>query len=48
MAQKDVDGPQRFAPYWNVFVDVDNLPDSAKQQIEKLKSLGVRVNPQNR
>lgn len=46
MAKKDVEGEQRFAPYWNVFIDVDTLPDAAKAQVEELKKLGVRVNPE--
>jgi internalin A len=48
MAKKDVEGEQRFAPYWNVFVDVDTLPDAAKAQVEELKKLGVRVNPEKK
>jgi internalin A len=48
MAKKDVEGEQRFAPYWNVFIDVDALPDAAKGQVEELKKLGVRVNPEKK
>jgi hypothetical protein len=44
MAKKDVEGDQRFAPYWFLYVDVDSLPDSAKPQVDDLKKLGVRVN----
>ena len=45
MAKNDVEGPQRFAPYWMLYVDVDPLPEAAKKQIEELRRLGVRVNP---
>jgi Leucine-rich repeat (LRR) protein len=48
MARKDVEGEQRFAPYWNLFLDVDKLPDAAKAQVEELKKLGVRVNPEKK
>jgi hypothetical protein len=44
MARKDVEGEQRFAPYWFLYLDVDALPEAAKQQVEELKKLGVRVN----
>ena len=44
MAIADVEGEQRFAPYWNLYLDVDSLSDSAKQQVEELKELGVRIN----
>ena len=44
MARKDVEGDQRFAPYWFLYLDVDSLPDAAKQQVEELKKIGVRVN----
>jgi len=45
MAKNDVEGEQRFAPYWNLYLDADKLSDSAKGQVEQLKQLGVRVNP---
>jgi hypothetical protein len=48
MAKKDVEGEQRFAPYWNVYVDVDSLPDAAKAQVEELKKLGVRVKTESK
>ncbi len=41
MARKDVEGEQRFAPYWRIFLDADKLPSA---QLEELKKLGVRVN----
>ncbi|MCA8996912.1 MAG: leucine-rich repeat domain-containing protein [Planctomycetaceae bacterium] len=44
MAKKDVEGPKSFAPFWFLFLDVDSLPDAAKQQVEELKKLGVRIN----
>lgn len=44
MARKDAEGEQRFAPYWNLYLDVDALSDAAKQQVEELKTIGVRVN----
>jgi Leucine-rich repeat (LRR) protein len=44
MARKDVEGDQRFAPYWFLYLDVDGLPDAAKGQVEELRKLGVRVN----
>ncbi|MEW4489772.1 leucine-rich repeat domain-containing protein [Thalassoglobus sp. JC818] len=43
MARKDVNGERRFAPYWNLYLDVDPLPDQAKKQVERLKKLGVRI-----
>jgi hypothetical protein len=45
MAKSDVEGPQRFAPYWMLFLDVDTLPEPARPQVEELRKLGVRVNP---
>jgi Leucine-rich repeat (LRR) protein len=45
MAKKDVEGPQRFAPYWMLFLDVEALPEAARPQVEELRKLGVRVNP---
>jgi hypothetical protein len=45
MAKNDVEGPQRFAPYWMLFLDVDALPEAARPQVEELRKLGVRVNP---
>ena len=43
-AEKDVAGPQRFAPYWYLYLDVERLTDAGKAQVERLKALGVRVN----
>ncbi|MFG0335981.1 MAG: leucine-rich repeat domain-containing protein [Maioricimonas sp. JB049] len=45
MAEKDVSGEKRFAPYWHLYLDVDSLPDPARKQVDRLKELGVRVNP---
>jgi internalin A len=45
MAKNDVEGQQRFAPYWMLFVDIDLLPEAARKQVEELRKLGVRVNP---
>lgn len=44
MAQKDVEGDQRFAPYWRLYLDVDKLPETGKAQVEELTKLGVRIN----
>lgn len=44
MAQADAAGPKRFAPYWFLYVDDQNLSDEAKAQLESLKQIGVRVN----
>jgi hypothetical protein len=44
MAQKDVSGEQRFAPYWFLYLDVEKLPEAARGQVEQLKQLGVRIN----
>jgi hypothetical protein len=44
MARADVEGEQRFAPYWFLYLDVESLPDPAKQQVEELRKLGVRIN----
>ena len=43
MAKKDVEGPKRFAPFWNVYLDGNPLGGDAGKQIEELKKLGVRV-----
>ncbi|TWT52306.1 Internalin-A precursor [Thalassoglobus neptunius] len=43
MARKDVKGERRFAPYWNLYLDVDSLSEPAKKQLERLKKLGVRI-----
>src|SRR5690606_24348388 len=44
MARKDAEGEQRFAPYWNLYLDLESLPEEAKQQVEQLKEIGVRIN----
>ncbi len=44
MAQADIAGPKRFAPYWFVYLDEETLSAEAKAQVEQLKGLGVRVN----
>lgn len=45
MAKKDIAGPRRFAPYWNVYVAKNPLSDAAKgKQVAELKKLGVRLN----
>ena len=44
MAQKDISGEQRFAPYWFLYLDVEPLPATAKPQVEQLQKLGVRIN----
>ncbi|RLS54203.1 MAG: leucine-rich repeat domain-containing protein [Planctomycetota bacterium] len=46
MAQKDIAGEQRFAPYWRLYLDAEKLPEPAKAQVAELAKLGVRVNPQ--
>ena len=43
-AEKDVAGPQRFAPYLFLYLDVDKLPATSQPQVERLKALGVRIN----
>lgn len=45
MAKKDVEGEQRFAPYWNLYLDLDGLSETAKAQVEQLRQFGVRINP---
>lgn len=44
MAKQDYEGEKRFAPFWFLYLDVDTLPESAKAQIEELKTFGVRIN----
>jgi hypothetical protein len=44
MSKKDVEGDQRFAPYWRLYLDVGKLPEAAKAQVDELVKLGVRVN----
>ncbi|MFO1096076.1 MAG: hypothetical protein U0992_22635 [Planctomycetaceae bacterium] len=44
MAKKDVEGDQRFAPYWRLYLSTDKLPDTAKAQVAELEKLGVRIN----
>ena len=47
MAQRDVAGEKRFAPFWHVYLKGNPLSDAAKgAQIEQLKKLGVRVDPE--
>jgi hypothetical protein len=45
MAKADIEGPQRFAPYWKLYLGENPLSDAAKGQVEELKKLGVRVDP---
>ncbi|HLQ46498.1 MAG TPA: hypothetical protein VK137_17270, partial [Planctomycetaceae bacterium] len=45
MAKADAEGPQRFAPYWKLYLAENPLSDAAKAQIEELKKHGVRVDP---
>ena len=45
MAQRDVDGEQRFAPYWHLYLGNNPVGNDTQQKhIDKLVSLGVRVN----
>ena len=44
MAKKDIEGEQRFAPYWRLYLDVDTLSEPAKSQVTELEKFGVRVN----
>lgn len=44
MAKKDVEGDQRFAPYWRLYLSTDKLPEAAKAQVAELEKLGVRIN----
>lgn len=44
MCQKDAEGEKRFAPYLRLYLKGNPLSEAAKgEQLEKLKSIGVRV-----
>jgi Leucine-rich repeat (LRR) protein len=43
MAKKDLEGPKRFAPFWNIYLEGNPLGEDAQQQLEELKSLGARI-----
>lgn len=43
MARKDAEGEKRFAPYWHLDLRGNPLNDAAKEQIGKLREIGVRV-----
>jgi hypothetical protein len=44
MAEKDVSGEQRFAPFWNLFLGGNPLSDEAKEtQVNRLRELGAKV-----
>ena len=42
-AKKDAEGPKRFAPYWNLYLNGNPLNDSSKGALATLKEIGVRV-----
>jgi len=41
MAKKDAEGEKRFAPFWQVYLNVNPLNDAGKTQVEELKKLSV-------
>ncbi len=43
MCRKDAEGEKRFAPYLQLYIQDNPLSDAAKQQLDELKSVGVRV-----
>lgn len=45
MARKDVEGPNRFARFWFLYLDEEGSEEHQKQ-VAELKKLGVRINKQ--
>lgn len=44
MARADVEGEQRFAPYWKLYLAENPLNAESKKMLQELRSIGVRLN----